>query len=203
VVSSLPRFSVVLVVAAAVGCGSFGYHPFTALEPEARADSSIVVASLRLRIHVADERIDVRLENIGADTIVVDWASASFTISLSPDDEIPHRLIRSAMLANTSLNASSRTAAFAAPVYVVVPFPDQTTFRIPPDDQYLAITPHDALDETLYPAEHVRARPDGRWIVGPLFCRQSPHAPRRITVAFGARIDGRWRTVSIQGIVSQ
>src|SRR6185436_10814597 len=110
VVSSIvPRFSVMIGVAACVGCGSFGYRPFTVIDPATHADSSVVVATLRLRIHIADERVDVHLENTGADTIVVDWSSAVLTISLSAGDEIPHRLVRSVMLANAaSLNNSSR-----------------------------------------------------------------------------------------------
>jgi hypothetical protein len=203
VVSFNPRFSVVLV-AAIVGCGGFGYHQFAVIDPDTRADSSIVIASLRLRIHVADERIDVRLENAGVDTIVVEWTSASFTISVSPGDEIPHRLVRSAMLADgASMNNGSRAVAFAAPAYVAAPYPDQGPQRLPPDDERFTIAPHDVREETLYPAEHVRARSDGRWIVGPLFCKQSSRAQRRVTVSFAAMIGARWRTISVQGIVSR
>lgn len=204
VVSSfVPRFCVILIVAAVVGCGGFGYHQFAVIAPGTQADSSIVVASLRLAFHVADERIDVRLENTGADTIVVDWSSASLAISLSLDDEIPHRLVRSTMLADgASMGNNPRAVAFAAPAYVATPFPDQGALRLPMDDERFTVAPHGVRDETLYPAEHIRARSDGRWIVGPLFCTQSSRSQRRITVSFPALIDTRWRTISVQGVVS-
>jgi len=201
--SFVPRISVVLILAAAAGCGGFGYHQFAVIDPAIRPDSSIVVASLRMRIHVADERIDVRLENTGVDTITVDWSSASLTISLSPDDEIPHRLIRSVLLADApSMPNSPRAVAFASPAYIATPFPHQGALRLPIDDERFTIGPHGVREETLYPAEHVRSRSDGRWIVGPLFCVQAQRAQRRITVSFPALIDARWRTISVQGIVS-
>lgn len=204
VVSSfVPRFSVVLVVAAAVGCGGFGYRQFAVIDPAPRSDSSIVVASLRLRIHVADERVDVRLENAGADAILVDWSSASLTIASSPDDEIPHRLIRSAMFADAaSMQNSSRAVAFAAPAYIATSFPDQGALRLPVNEERFTIAPHEVREETLYPAEHVRSWSDGRWLVGPLFCVQPARAQRRITVSFPALIEARWRTISVHGIVS-
>ena len=201
--SFVPRFSLVLVVAAGVGCGGFGYHPFGVIDPTPRSDSSIVVGSLRLLVHVADERIDVRLENTGTDTILVDWSSASLTIALSPDDEIPHRLVRSAMLAGeAAVHNSARAIAFASPAYVAVPFPNHGALRLPMDDERFTIAPHGTREETLYPAEHVRSRSDGRWIVGPLFCVQSAGAQRRITVSFPALIDTRWRTISVHGVVA-
>ena len=201
--SFVPRFSLVLVVAAGVGCGGYGYHSFAVIDPAPRADSSVVVASLRLLVHVAHERIDVRLENRGADTILIDWSSATLSIASSSDDEIPHRLIRSAMFAEAApMHNGSRAVAFASPAYIATPFPDQGALRLPMDEEHFTIAPRGSREETLYPAEHVRSRPDGRWIVGPLLCSQSARSQRRITVSFPALIDARWQTISVQGIVS-
>ena len=201
--SIVPRFSLVLAVAATAGCGGFGYHPFAVIDPSPRSDSSIVVASLRLLVHVADERIDVRLENSGADTILIDWSSASLTIALSADDEIAHRLIRSAMLADgAAMRNGVRAMTFATPAYVATPFPDHGALRLPVDEERFTIAPHRVREEMLYPAEHVRSRADGRWIIGPLFCVQPARSQRRITVSFPALIDARWRTISVHGVVA-
>ncbi|MGH7293054.1 MAG: hypothetical protein ACREJT_17665, partial [Myxococcota bacterium] len=107
--------------AGAIGCGGFAYRPFTLIDPSPHDDSSFVAGSLRLRVHVADERVDVSLENAGPDTIFVDWFSARITISPTPDEDIEHRVARPMTLAMAwSMNSNPREFRFAAPTFSLI-----------------------------------------------------------------------------------
>ena len=66
---------------------------------------------LRLGLHVADERVDLRLENTGGDTIAIASNDASITISATPDDEIPHRVARPISIASLTWNSTNQRAA--------------------------------------------------------------------------------------------